>query len=161
MLPRRTMAEDLFRHQTLDGWSFDIELLFVAYRRGYRVVEIPIDWYYRAESKVSAVRDALRMINDIFRIRANARGGSVRCGLSPTWPLSADSGRTDSRYVAGLDEAGRGALAGPVAVGAVILPVAATLRRGSTRSRGRDDEPPSNHAIAPMPACGACAIPSR
>jgi hypothetical protein len=48
----------------------------VAYRRGYRVVEIPIDWYYRDESKVSAVRDALRMINDIFRIRARARGGA-------------------------------------------------------------------------------------
>lgn len=72
---RATVAEDLFRHQTLNGWSFDIELLFMAYRRGYRVVEVPIDWYYRAESKVSAVRDALRMVNDILRIRANARGG--------------------------------------------------------------------------------------
>jgi len=73
---RAPIAEDLFRQQTLDGWSFDIELLFVAYRRGYRVAEIPVDWYYRAESKVSAVRDALRMINDIFRIRANARAGA-------------------------------------------------------------------------------------
>ena len=72
---RGEVAEDLFRHQTLDGWSFDIELLFVADRRGYRVLEIPIDWFYRTESKVSAVRDALRMVNDIFRIRANARGG--------------------------------------------------------------------------------------
>lgn len=68
-------AEDLFRSQTLQGWSFDIELLFLANRRGYRVVEIPVDWYYRPESKVSAVRDALRMIDDIFRIRANARRG--------------------------------------------------------------------------------------
>ena len=73
---RAQIAEDLFRRQTLDGWSFDIELLFVAYRRGYRVDEIPIDWYYRSESKVSAVRDALRMIQDIFRIRANARAGA-------------------------------------------------------------------------------------
>jgi dolichyl-phosphate beta-glucosyltransferase len=72
---RAEVAEDLFRRQTLQGWSFDIELLFLAYRRGYRVVEIPVDWYYRAESKVSAVRDALRMIDDIFRIRANARRG--------------------------------------------------------------------------------------
>jgi dolichyl-phosphate beta-glucosyltransferase len=72
---RGEVAEDLFRHQTLDGWSFDIELLFVANRRGYRVLEIPIDWFYRTESKVSAVRDALRMVNDIFRIRANGRGG--------------------------------------------------------------------------------------
>ena len=72
---RAPIAEDLFRRQTMDGWSFDIELLFVAYRRGYQVVEIPIDWYYRRESKVSAVRDAFRMIGDILRIRANARRG--------------------------------------------------------------------------------------
>jgi dolichyl-phosphate beta-glucosyltransferase len=73
---RAPVAEDLFRRQTMDGWSFDIELLFVAHRRRYRVVEIPVDWYYRRESKVSALPDALRMIGDIFRIRANARRGA-------------------------------------------------------------------------------------
>jgi glycosyltransferase involved in cell wall biosynthesis len=72
---RAAVAEDLFRRQTLQGWSFDIEVLFLAYHRGYRVVEIPVDWYYRSESKVSAVRDALRMLGDIFRIRDNARRG--------------------------------------------------------------------------------------
>jgi glycosyltransferase involved in cell wall biosynthesis len=72
---RAAVAERLFKCQTLDGWSFDIELLFVADRLGYRIIEIPVDWYYRPESKVSAVRDALRMISDIFLIRANARRG--------------------------------------------------------------------------------------
>jgi hypothetical protein len=72
---RAAVAQDLFQHQTLPGWSFDIELLHIAHRRGYRVVEVPIDWYYRPESKVSALRDALRMISDIFRIRSNGRRG--------------------------------------------------------------------------------------
>jgi dolichyl-phosphate beta-glucosyltransferase len=72
---RAAVAQDLFEHQTLDGWSFDIELLYIAYRRGYRVIEVPVDWYYRSESKVSAVRDAMRMIDDIFRIRLNGRRG--------------------------------------------------------------------------------------
>jgi glycosyltransferase involved in cell wall biosynthesis len=72
---RGTVAENLFKDQTMIGWSFDIEVLFMAYQRGYRVLEIPIDWYYRSESKVSAVRDALRMISDIFRIRTNDRRG--------------------------------------------------------------------------------------
>jgi len=72
---RAAVAQDLFQHQTLGGWSFDIEVLHIATRRGYRVVEIPIDWYYRSESKVHAVRDALRMIDDIFRIRSNGRRG--------------------------------------------------------------------------------------
>jgi glycosyltransferase involved in cell wall biosynthesis len=68
-------AEDLFRVQTLDGWSFDIELLFVARMRGYHLIEVPIHWYFQCESKVNAVRDALRMIRDIFTIRRNARRG--------------------------------------------------------------------------------------
>ncbi|HSR19798.1 MAG TPA: dolichyl-phosphate beta-glucosyltransferase [Anaerolineales bacterium] len=72
---RAAVAQDLFQHQTLDGWSFDIELLFLAKRRGYRVAEVPIDWYYRSESKVSALRDAVRMVRDIFLIRANAQRG--------------------------------------------------------------------------------------
>ncbi len=77
---RAAAAEDLFRRQTLNGWSFDVELLFIAYRRGDRIVEIPIDWYYRPESKVNAVRDALRMIGDIFIIRSNARRGLYDAG---------------------------------------------------------------------------------
>lgn len=72
---RGAIVQDLFGRQTLNGWSFDVELLFLAERLGYRVVEIPIDWYYRSESKVSAVRDSLRMVNDILLIRARARRG--------------------------------------------------------------------------------------
>jgi hypothetical protein len=69
---RAPIAQKLFEQQTLPGWSFDIELLYLARRSGYRLVEVPIQWYYGAESKVNAVRDALRMIGDIFRIRSNA-----------------------------------------------------------------------------------------
>ena len=72
---RAAAAEQLFHYQTLNGWSFDIEILFIAYRLGYRIIEIPVNWYYRPESKINAVRDALRMISDIFLIRTNARRG--------------------------------------------------------------------------------------
>ena len=72
---RAQVAEDLFHRQTLTGWSFDIEVLYIARRHGYRIVEIPIHWYHFSDSKVSALRDAVRMIQDIFRIHANARRG--------------------------------------------------------------------------------------
>ena len=72
---RADVANDIYQRQTLDGWSFDIELLFIARRHGYRIVEIPIHWYHFSDSKVSALRDAMRMIGDIFRIHANARQG--------------------------------------------------------------------------------------
>jgi glycosyltransferase involved in cell wall biosynthesis len=72
---RAETAEPLFRQQTLTGWSFDIELLYLARRRGDRLVEVPIHWYFDPESKVSAVPDALRMIGDIFHIHLNAMRG--------------------------------------------------------------------------------------
>jgi dolichyl-phosphate beta-glucosyltransferase len=77
---RAAVAQDLFEHQTLAGWSFDIELLYIAGQRGYRVLEVPVDWYYRSESKVSAVRDAVRMLSDIFRIRSNGWRGMYDAG---------------------------------------------------------------------------------
>jgi glycosyltransferase involved in cell wall biosynthesis len=72
---RAEVAEDIFKRQTLHGWSFDIELLYIARRHGYRIVEIPIHWYHFSDSKISALRDAVGMITDIFRIHANARRG--------------------------------------------------------------------------------------
>lgn len=73
---RASATEDLFRLQTLTGWSFDIELLYLARRKKLRIREIPIRWYFDPDSKVSAVRDALRMIGDIFRIHLNALRGA-------------------------------------------------------------------------------------
>ena len=102
------------------GWSFDVELLFIARWRGYRVIEIPIDWYYRPESKVNAPRDAVRMIQDIFQIHRNAwRGLMTR--TDPDLAFEHKIWQSGLTYITGMDEAGRGALAGPVAVGAVIL----------------------------------------
>lgn len=72
---RAHAAEDLFAVQTLPGWSFDIEILYIARRRGYRLVEIPIHWYYSPQSKLSIWSDAIQMIRDIFTIRRNARLG--------------------------------------------------------------------------------------
>ncbi len=72
---RRSVADDLFRVQTLTGWSFDIELLYVARRRGYRIKEIPIPWYFNPESKLNAIQDAIRMGGDILKIRLNDRRG--------------------------------------------------------------------------------------
>ena len=68
-------AQDLFQHQTLPGWSFDIEILSIARKRGYQIEEIPIPWYYHEESKVHALRDAIRMIRDILVIRRNSTRG--------------------------------------------------------------------------------------
>ena len=72
---RADTTEQLFRQQTLDGWAFDIELLYLAKRRKLRIREIPIPWNFNPDSKVSAVRDAIIMVLDIFRIHLNALRG--------------------------------------------------------------------------------------
>jgi dolichyl-phosphate beta-glucosyltransferase len=78
---RAGVAEKLFSQQTLDGWSFDIEILYLARRKHIGIKEIPVQWYFDADSKVNAVRDALRMIADIFRIQINSLRG--RYDLKP------------------------------------------------------------------------------
>jgi glycosyltransferase involved in cell wall biosynthesis len=72
---RAEVARDIFRYQTLTGWAFDVELLYIAHHHGYQVVEIPIDWYFNADSKISIFRDALRMFLDLLLIQRNARRG--------------------------------------------------------------------------------------
>jgi glycosyltransferase involved in cell wall biosynthesis len=64
-------AESLFRKQTLMGFSFDVEILYLARKQGLRISEVPIQWYFKAGSKVSPVRDALRMLQDVLRVRRN------------------------------------------------------------------------------------------
>jgi len=77
---RDAVAEDLFGELRMTGWSFDIELLYLARLRGYRIVELPIPWYFNSDSKVNPLKDALKMGLDIVRIRQNARRGLYRKG---------------------------------------------------------------------------------
>lgn len=72
---RRAVALDLLASQTINGWAFDVELLFIARRRGYRIVEVPIDWYYRANSRISPLRDSINMVREVLRIRLNGING--------------------------------------------------------------------------------------
>lgn len=72
---RANVAEDIFRLQTLAGWSFDVELLAIAHLHGYTIGEIGIPWYYNSGSKVNVLRDSSRMFLDLLTIRRNARRG--------------------------------------------------------------------------------------
>jgi dolichyl-phosphate beta-glucosyltransferase len=71
-------ARDVFSAMRLDGFSFDVEALFLARRKGYRIAEVPVVWRNDAASRVSLVRGFLAF-PDLLRIRANAWTG--RYGL--------------------------------------------------------------------------------
>ena len=72
---RADAARDLFPRQTLMGWSFDVELLYIASRRGYPILEVPVPWYFNPESKINVLRDSWRMFTDLLAIRRNGRMG--------------------------------------------------------------------------------------
>lgn len=64
-------TQKLFNLQTIDGWSFDVEILYLARKFGYAITELPIPWYYSDQSHVKPVTDTLGMLRDILRIRNN------------------------------------------------------------------------------------------
>jgi glycosyltransferase involved in cell wall biosynthesis len=72
---RAEAAEAVFPLQTLDGMSFDTEVLFIARQMGYRVQEVGIDWYFNPDSRVRLAGDSLRMAFDLLKIRLNAIQG--------------------------------------------------------------------------------------
>ncbi|MBA3639396.1 MAG: glycosyltransferase family 2 protein [Acidobacteria bacterium] len=68
-------TEAVFPSLTVDGWAFDIEVLYVARLRGLRIREVPIEWHLRADSRLRMFPDSLRMLREVFRIRLGARRG--------------------------------------------------------------------------------------
>lgn len=80
-------AKDLFSVMRVDGFGFDLELLYLSQRRGYRIAEVPIHWCDQPGSKVSLVRDGIRMLGDLLRIRRTYAFGGYH--PSPAIPLPA------------------------------------------------------------------------
>jgi len=75
---RRSAAMDILARQSIDGWAFDVELLFLAQRLGYTITEVPINWYYRDNSRIHPLRDAIDMVREVLKIRVNNWRGLYR-----------------------------------------------------------------------------------
>lgn len=71
---KREVAENLFSRQKLDGFAFDVEILYLASRLGYRTFEMPIKWVDSATTKIRPMVDSLIMLKDLMRIRRLHRG---------------------------------------------------------------------------------------
>ena len=66
---RGAVARDLFARQRIDGYMFDIELLHLAARSGYRVKEVGVRWRDDADSRLDLLAGNVRNLTDLFRIR--------------------------------------------------------------------------------------------
>ncbi len=71
----REAALVVFPAQRIDGWGFDVEVLYIARQRGMRLVEVPINWYYQPDSRVRPIHDTVNMVRELLKIRRNGRRG--------------------------------------------------------------------------------------
>jgi glycosyltransferase involved in cell wall biosynthesis len=71
-------ARAIFSRQEIEGWGFDVEILFLARHLGYEIHVVPLRWEHKEHSRVAPLRDALLMLRDVLRVRAKSwRGGYV------------------------------------------------------------------------------------
>ncbi len=71
-------AEKLFRVQCIKGWAFDAEVLFIAKQYGYKIIEVPVQWYYDGNSKINVIQDSIKMFRELLQIRRNYREGKYK-----------------------------------------------------------------------------------
>jgi len=71
----RSAAQTVFPLQTIERWGFDPEILFIALKHGFWIIEVPVSWAHDDRSRISYLRDGIRMLEDVVLIRWNAFRG--------------------------------------------------------------------------------------
>ncbi len=66
-------ADVIFNKAKFDGFSFDVEVLYIARKLGYKISEVPVEWYNDDRTTVSAISDSINMFLDIVRIKRTHR----------------------------------------------------------------------------------------
>jgi glycosyltransferase involved in cell wall biosynthesis len=72
---KRSAAQVIFRLQTIERWGFDPEILFIARKLRYVIREVPVTWGHDERSRMSYLRDGLKMLQDMAKIRTNSVAG--------------------------------------------------------------------------------------
>jgi glycosyltransferase involved in cell wall biosynthesis len=68
----RAAAQTVFQLQTIERWGFDPEILFIALKRGYRIEEVPVSWAHDERTRMSYLKDGMKMLEEIAIVRWNA-----------------------------------------------------------------------------------------
>jgi len=72
---KRTAAQVIFRLQRIERWGFDPEILFIARKLGYDIREVAVTWGHDERSRMSYLRDGMKMLEEIAAIRVNSIAG--------------------------------------------------------------------------------------
>jgi len=71
----REAAQTVFRLQRIERWGFDPEILFIEIKRGYSIREVPVTWGHDERSRISYLRDGIKMLEELAFVRWNALTG--------------------------------------------------------------------------------------
>jgi dolichyl-phosphate beta-glucosyltransferase len=72
---KKEAAKKIFSLQTMGRFSFDVEILFIARRLKYKIKEVPVIWIDQKGSTVNPIKDSIRMLIDLFKIRYKSLTG--------------------------------------------------------------------------------------
>lgn len=72
---RKEAAMDLFNLQVLNGFAFDVEILFIARKLGFLIKEVPVRWIDSPKSKLNPVVDSMKMLIELIKVRLNDLNG--------------------------------------------------------------------------------------
>jgi glycosyltransferase involved in cell wall biosynthesis len=72
---KREAAQTIFRLQTIERWGFDPEILFIARKLKYKIVEVPVTWGHDERSRISYLKDGMKMLEEMGQIRTNSLRG--------------------------------------------------------------------------------------
>lgn len=76
---RRAAADQVFGRQRVDGYMFDVEILYLASEARYRIAQVPVRWRDDGDSRLQLVRGSIRNLVDLLRIRF----GRARTAAAP------------------------------------------------------------------------------
>jgi glycosyltransferase involved in cell wall biosynthesis len=72
---KRPAAQVIFRLQRIERWGFDPEILFIARKLGYTIREVPVTWGHDERSRMSYLKDGMKMLEEMAAIRGNSLAG--------------------------------------------------------------------------------------
>jgi dolichyl-phosphate beta-glucosyltransferase len=75
---KRPVAQDIFSCARIDGYAFDVEVLYIAKCRNYKIVEIAIDWTNVTGSKINVLIDSAKMLYQVIKVKVNSMSGHYR-----------------------------------------------------------------------------------
>jgi glycosyltransferase involved in cell wall biosynthesis len=86
---RRPAAQIIFRLQRIERWGFDPEILFIARKLKYKIVEVPVTWGHDERSRMSYLKDGMKMLEEMMTIRGNSVAGHYDAAIAAIKDTSA------------------------------------------------------------------------